>query len=178
MSLPRCLKTPLETLSITHCQLSQEDLNHLPLSLDLNQLTHLNLSGVVVSHLGTRPLHVLLESVAATLKTLELEGCRMKESQISALLPSLSQCTQLSKINFSGNDSSMAVLQDLFYHTANLRQLTMELYPAPWECYDDRGHVLKHRCAQLCPVLMDFLRAIRQPKSVCFAANACVMFYD
>ncbi|OBS70219.1 hypothetical protein A6R68_01240, partial [Neotoma lepida] len=175
-TLLRCLKTPLETLSITHSQLSQADLNHLPLSLNLHQLTHLNLSSVVLSCLSTGPLHSLLKKVAATLKILELEGCRMKVSQLSALLPVLSQCTQLIKINLRDNDISMTVLQDLFHHTANLSQLILELYPAPLECYDDMGHVLKDRFAQHCSELMDILRAIRQPKYVCFAVSTCFMF--
>lgn len=178
MSLPRCLKTPLESLSITHSQLSQADLNHLPLSLNLHQLTHLNLSGVVLSHFSIEPLRVLLERVAATLKSLELEGCRMKVSQLSALLPALSKCTQLTKVNFHNNDSSMAVLQDLFQHTANLSQLVLELYPAPWECYDDEDLVLEDRFAGLCSELMGSLRAIRHPGSVCFAAGACFVCYD
>ncbi|XP_051043932.1 PRAME family member 12-like [Phodopus roborovskii] len=177
-TLLRYLETPLETLSITHSQLSNADLDHLPLSVNLHQLIHLNLSGVVLSHLSTGPLHVLLEQVASTLKTLELEGCRMKISQLSALLPALSQCTQLTKINFYDNVISMAVLQDLFHHTANLSQLTLELYPAPWECYDGMGHVLEDRFARLCPELMDILRTIRLPKSVCFAAGACFVCYD
>lgn len=80
-----------------------------------------------LSHFSIEPLRVLLERVAATLKTLELEGCRMKVSQLSALLPASSQCTQLTKINFHSNDSSMAVLQDLSHHKANLRQLALEL---------------------------------------------------
>ena len=67
------------------------------------------------------------------MKTLELEGSRMKISQLSALLPALSQCTQLTKINFYDNVISMAVLQDLFDHTANMSQLTLVLYPVPWE---------------------------------------------
>ncbi|XP_057641433.1 PRAME family member 12-like [Chionomys nivalis] len=177
-ALLRCLKTPLENLSITHSQLSQADLNHLPLSLNLHQLTHLNLSGVVLSHFSIEPLCVLLERVAATLKTLELEGCRMKVSQLSALLPALSQCTQLTKIDFHNNDSSMAVLRDLFHHTANLSQLALELYPAPWECYGDEDLVLEDRFARLCSELMDLLRAIRRPGSVCFAAGACFVCYD
>ncbi|XP_036059318.1 PRAME family member 12-like [Onychomys torridus] len=177
-TLLRCLKTPLETLSITHSQLSQADLNHLPLSLNLHQLTHLNLSSVVLSCLSTGPLCILLERVAATLKTLELEGCRMKVSQLSAILPVLNQCTQLSKINFLDNDISMAVLHDLFRHTANLSELLLEMYPAPLESYDDTGHVLKHRFARHCSELMDILRAIRQAKSVYFAAGACFVYYD
>ncbi|XP_005353679.1 PRAME family member 12-like [Microtus ochrogaster] len=177
-ALLRYLKTPLENLSITHSQLSQADLNHLPLSLNLHQLIHLNLSGVILSHFSIEPLRVLLERVAATLKTLELEGCRMKVSQLSALLPALSQCTQLTKIDFHNNDSSMAVLRDLFHHTANLSQLALELYPAPWECYDDEDLVLEDRFARLCSELMDLLRAIRRPGSVCFAAGACFVCYD
>ncbi|XP_038190352.1 PRAME family member 12-like [Arvicola amphibius] len=177
-ALLRCLETPLENLSITHSQLSQADLNHLPLSLNLHQLTHLNLSGVALSHFSIEPIRVLLERVAATLKTLELEGCRMKVSQLSALLPALSQCTQLTKINFHGNGSSMAVLRDLFQHTANLSQLALELYPAPWECYGDQDLVLEDRFARLCSELMDILRAIRRPGSVRFAAGACFVCYD
>ncbi|XP_036034468.1 PRAME family member 12-like [Onychomys torridus] len=177
-TLLRCLKTPLETLSITHSQLSQADLNHLPLNLNLHQLTHLNLSSVVLSCLSTGPLHILLERVAATLKTLELEGCRMKASQLTAILPVLSQCTQLTKINFLDNDISMAVFQDLFYHTANLSKLFLEMYPAPLESFDDKGHVLKDRLVQHCSELMDILRAIRQAKSVYFAAGACFVYYN
>lgn len=75
---PRCIKTSLETLPITHCELPQENLNHLPLSLVLNQLTHINLSGLVVSQLSTGHLCLLLKRVIATLRTLELEICRMK----------------------------------------------------------------------------------------------------
>ncbi|XP_059111829.1 PRAME family member 12-like [Peromyscus eremicus] len=174
----RCLKTPLETLSITQSQLSQADLNHLPLSVNLHQLTHLNLSSVILSSLRTGPLRLLLERVAATLKTLELEGCRMKVSQLSAILPVLSQCTQLTKINFLDNDISMAVLQDLFHYTANLSELLLEMYPAPLESYDDTGHVLKDRFAQHCSELMDILRAIRQAKSVYFAAGTCFVYYN
>ncbi|KAL6071745.1 hypothetical protein STEG23_009081 [Scotinomys teguina] len=173
----RCLKTPLETLSITHSQLSQADLNHLPLSLNLHQLTHLNLSSVVLSHLSTGPLRILLERVAATLKSLELGGCRMKGSQLTVLLPALSQCIQLTKINFLNNDIPMAVLQDLFHHTANLSKLTLELYPAPLECCDDTGGVLQDRFARHCSELIDILRAIRQARSVCFAAGDCFVYY-
>ncbi|XP_031232868.1 PRAME family member 12-like [Mastomys coucha] len=116
----RCLKIPLESLSMIACQLSKGKYGVVSDCLDLNQLTHLNLSGVVVSPLSTGPLHVLLKRVTATLKTLELEGCRMKVSQVSALLPALSQCTQLTKTSFYDNESSMAVLQDILHHTRNL----------------------------------------------------------
>lgn len=172
-SLPRYLKTPLETLSITVCKLSQLDLNSLSQSQSLHQLKHLNLRLVKLIDLYPTPFCDLLNSVAGTLQTLELEGCWMVDSQLITLLPALSQCSQLTRVNFYDNDISMAVLKDLLYHTANLNQLIQELYPAPLECYDDRGDVRVGRFAQLCPELMDTLITVRQPKRVSFATHMC-----
>ncbi|EGW15183.1 PRAME family member 12 [Cricetulus griseus] len=59
----------------------------------------------------------------------------MKDSQFSALLPALSSCYQLTWVSLYDNDISMAVLKGLLYHTANLSQLILELFPAPLECY-------------------------------------------
>ncbi|EGW12851.1 Putative PRAME family member 25 [Cricetulus griseus] len=84
----------------------------------------------------------------------------------------LSQCSKLSKVNFYTNDFSMTVLSDLLHYTANLSKITMEQYPAPQECYE-LGVVSKERFVQFCPVLMDTLRAIRQPKRVYFATDVC-----
>ncbi|CAH7443295.1 PRAME family member 8 [Phodopus roborovskii] len=169
----RYLKTPLESLSITMCKLSQSDLNSLSQSETLHQLKHLNLRLVKLNDLYPVPFHDLLRSVADTLQTLELEGCWMVDSQVITLLPALRQCSKLTRVSFYDNDISMAVLKDLLYHTANLKQLTQELYPAPLECYDDRGDVHLGRFAQLCPELMDTLIAIRQPKGVSFATYVC-----
>ncbi|EGW10054.1 PRAME family member 8 isoform X1 [Cricetulus griseus] len=169
----RYLKTPLETLSITMCKLSQLDLNSLSQSKSLHQLKHLNLRLVKLNDLYPVPFHDLLKSVADTLKTLELEGCWMVDSQLITLLPALSQCSQLTRVSFYDNDISMAVLKDLLYHTANLRQLTQELYPAPLECYDDRGDVHLRRFTQLCSELVDTLITVRQPKGVSFATYVC-----
>lgn len=41
----------------------------------------------------------------------------------------------------------MAVLQDLFHHIRNLSQVTLELYLAPWECYDDIGSIIEEKFA-------------------------------
>ncbi|XP_057640550.1 PRAME family member 8-like [Chionomys nivalis] len=169
----RYLKTPLETLSITVCKLSQLDLNSLSQSQSLHQLKHLNLRLVKLIDLYPTPFRDLLNSVAGTLQSLELEGCWMVDSQLITLLPALSQCSQLTRVNFYDNDISMAVLKDLLYHTASLNQLIQELYPAPLECYDDRGDVRVGRFAQLCPELMDTLITVRQPKRVSFATHVC-----
>ncbi|CAO2588616.1 Preferentially expressed antigen in melanoma-like protein 7 [Lemmus lemmus] len=169
----RYLKTPLETLSITVCKLSQLDLNCLSQSQSLHKLKHLNLRLVKLIDLYPLPFRDLLNSVAGTLQTLELEGCWMVDSQLITLLPALSQCSQLTRVNFYDNDISMAVLKDLLCHTANLNQLIQELYPAPLECYDDMGDVRVGRFAQLCSEQMSTLITVRQPKRVSFATHIC-----
>ncbi|KAL6082800.1 hypothetical protein STEG23_013822 [Scotinomys teguina] len=145
----RCLKTPLESLCITLCQLSQTHLKHLSQCQRLCQLRHLNLSGVELSKLRPTHLRVLLENVADTLENLELMHCRMKDSQLRALLPALSQCSQLTTVRLYDNDFSMAVLKDLLQSMANLSKLTVELYPAPLECYDPQGYVLVEKFTQV-----------------------------
>ncbi|XP_052574555.1 PRAME family member 12-like [Peromyscus californicus insignis] len=173
----RCLKTPLESLCITLCQLSQSYLKHLSQCLRLCHLKHLNLNGVELSKIRPTHLRVLLENVADTLQNLELMQCRMKDSQLSALLPALSQCSQLTRVNFYDNNLSMAVLKDLLQSMANLSKLTVELYPAPLECYDRQGYILVEKFTQVCPELWDIVTAQRQPKSVAFATRHCLECY-
>ena len=114
-----------------------------------------------------------LEKVAKTLETLNLQGCKLKDSQLNALLPSFIRCSQLTKVNFYNNDFSMPILKDLLQQTANWNKMNVEQYPAPLECYNELGHVSVERFAQLCQELMDTLRAIRQPKSLSFATRIC-----
>ncbi|KAL1776486.1 PRAME family member 8-like, partial [Sigmodon hispidus] len=169
----RYLKTPLETLSLTFCKLSQLDLSSLSQSQSLHQLKHLGLRLVKLIDLSPMPFHDLLMSVKDTLQTLEVEGCWMVDSQLITLLPALSQCSQLTRLSFYDNDISMAVLKDLLYHTANLSQLSQEFYPAPLECYDEGGRVRPAIFAQLCPELLNILVTVRQPRSISFATYIC-----
>ncbi|XP_021045183.1 PRAME family member 12-like, partial [Mus pahari] len=163
----RYLESPLETLAITHCRLSESDMRYLSQCSSVHQLKHLDMSGVtfILSHpfLGS-----LLERLTATLQTLKLKDCMLMDFQIHALLPALSQCSQLTEVNFVENILSMGRLKDLLQHTANLTQLTLEKYPAPDEVYDDIGNVIPDRFVQLCSELMDTLKGIRQPKQVYF----------
>ncbi|XP_051054533.1 oogenesin-1-like [Phodopus roborovskii] len=169
--LLRNLKNHLETFSVTHCKLFRSDLYHLSQCWCLCQLKHLDMSGVLLSNFCLMPLRVLLQKVADSLETLELEGCGIKDSQLSVLLPALSQFPKLTKVNFYSNDFYMNVLSDLLHHTANLSNMAMEQYPAPQECYE-LGLVSIERFEQFCPVLMDTLKAIRQPKSIS-ATDVC-----
>ena len=114
-------------------------------------------------------LQILLEKVADSLQTLELENCRKKDSQLSVLLSALSQCSQLTLVNCYDNHFSSPVLKDLLQCIANLSKLTVEQYPAPLECYNDLGAVVVERFSQLCPDLVDILMAKRQLKTIFFA---------
>ncbi|XP_051013261.1 PRAME family member 12-like [Acomys russatus] len=166
----RCFQGPLETLAITHCMLSSLDMCYLSRCPSIHQLKHLDLSGVPLSYSLLRKLP---ERLTATLQTLRLENCTIVDSQISALLPVLSQCTQLTEVNFLNNFLCMDSLKKLLQDTANLRQLTREMYPAPTEVYDERGAVLPGRFTQCCSELMSMLMAIRQPKEAYFVSEKC-----
>jgi hypothetical protein len=70
------------------------------------------------------PLQVLLEKVTDNLKTLDLEDCEIRDPRLTALLPSLSHCSQLTTFSFFENHISMSVLKDLLHHTVMLSQLS------------------------------------------------------
>ncbi|KAM7323983.1 hypothetical protein ACRRTK_016288 [Alexandromys fortis] len=167
----RCLKKPLETLSITLSYIIQRDLDYLPQCLNISALKHLDLSHTMLDR-SIKPLGYLLERVKDTLETLDLAGCRLEDSQFSALMPALSQCSQLLKINLYMNDLSLPVLKQLLHHTAKLTKLTEETYPVPLECYDG-CRVLVNRFDELGPELLDILRSERQLKAVSFQSAIC-----
>ncbi|XP_059114964.1 LOW QUALITY PROTEIN: preferentially expressed antigen in melanoma-like protein 7 [Peromyscus eremicus] len=168
--LLRCLKTPLESLSISFCNISQSDLESFA-QWGYYQLKHLYLRGVNLSDLNFMPLKVFLQSVADTLLTLELEDCRMKDP---VLLPALSQCSLLTSINLYDNEISTSAPKDLLYHTANLTQLTKELYPAPKEIYNHFGYIRVETFSQCCTELKSkTLITVRQLRSICLGSNPC-----
>ncbi|XP_051029500.1 PRAME family member 12-like [Phodopus roborovskii] len=170
----RNLESPLQTLAITCCTLSESDMRYLSQCPSVHQLTHLDLSGVIFLNSSHSLLGRLLERLSATLQTLKLEGCILMEFQIDVILPALSQCCQLVEVNFTKNSLSLTSLKKLLQHTANLTQLTVEMYPAPDEVYDDIGDVLPVRFAQFCCELMETIRGIRQPKEVYFVSKKCL----
>ncbi|XP_077883860.1 PRAME family member 12-like [Ictidomys tridecemlineatus] len=169
----RLLKTPLETLSITDCQLSDPDWNDLSGSPNLDQLIHLTLWGSKLTSFSPEPLVILLENAAATLETLNLQDCGITNSQLQAILPVLSCCSQLRVLSFNGNDISMSVLSNLLLHTSRLTRLRLEKYPAPLESYDAQGAIHPGRLFQLIDDLMEILRDVREPKNVLFYTKPC-----
>ncbi|XP_069894061.1 PRAME family member 8-like [Dipodomys merriami] len=144
-----------------------------------SQLKHLRLRTVNLGDLGPGPLQALLERVSGTLEALALEHCGITEAQLSAILPSLSQCSQLSFFSICGNRMSLAALQNLLNHTARLRQLQRGLYPAPVESYDHKCllygcEVNKERFAQVCVSLVQILRNLQPAHKVQICTYTCI----
>ncbi|MXQ87683.1 hypothetical protein E5288_WYG017703 [Bos mutus] len=76
----RCLRSPLDSLSITKCRLTESDLTHVSQSPDISQLKSLDLSGVPMTDFRPELLQVLLEKVAATLQEVDLDECGITDS--------------------------------------------------------------------------------------------------
>uniref|UniRef100_A0A8C5ZZ76 PRAME nuclear receptor transcriptional regulator n=1 Tax=Marmota marmota marmota TaxID=9994 RepID=A0A8C5ZZ76_MARMA len=181
---PRSLKSPLETLSITNCLLSESDLTHLSQCPNISQLKDLGLSGVNLTCVSFEPLQVLLERTSTTLQDLDLDECGIMDSQFTAILPALSHCSQLTTFSFCGNPISMAMLENLLLHTIGLSKLSHVMYPAPLESYEDvEGTLHLGRLAYLHAKLKQMLRDLGRPGMVWFSANPCPhcgdrTFYD
>ncbi|XP_028641828.1 PRAME family member 12 [Grammomys surdaster] len=170
----RCLVAPLEILSITDCQLSESDLKSLSESPGIRQLKHLNLSGVNLTNLSPEPLCALLERVAPTLKTLDLENCMIMDSQLNVFLPALSQCVQLIMFNYIRNPISMAFLERLLYHTAKLSCLSLEMYSTPWEIYGAQGALHHRRLDELREELSKTMMNLEHTRTVWFSVAPCL----
>lgn len=104
VSIPRSRMMPLETISITYYQISQSDVDSFSGLQSISQLKHLEKRSMVLIVLDLMPLRGLLEKVADTLETLDLKVGRMKDFQLSALLPALGQCSQPTHIKLYNND--------------------------------------------------------------------------
>ncbi|CAK6450702.1 unnamed protein product [Pipistrellus nathusii] len=135
-----CLKTPLETLSITSCMLLESDLRYLSQHLNVSQLKVLNLWRLNLTNIRSGPLQLLLERASPTLQDLYLDDCGIMDSQLKDLLPALSHCSQLMTLSFCENTISMTVQKDLLRHTIRLSKLNCMLYPAPLESYEEKSN--------------------------------------
>ncbi|XP_044798465.2 PRAME family member 9/15-like [Bubalus bubalis] len=169
----RCLKSPLDSLSITKCWLTESDLTHVSQSPDISQLKSLDLSRVTMTDFRPELLQVLLEKVAATLQELDFDACGITDSQLQAFLPALSRCSQLRAVSLCGNLLSTAVVEKLLRHTAVLPCLRQERYPAPQESYSARGVLLEARLARLRAQLLEILRDLGRPRIIWISLSPC-----
>ncbi|XP_057602479.1 melanoma antigen preferentially expressed in tumors-like [Hippopotamus amphibius kiboko] len=169
----RCLKTPLDNLTITHCLLTESDLTHLSQGPNISQLKGLDLSGVTLTNFSPELLQVLLEKVAATLQELDLDLCGIMDSQLDAILPVLTHCSKLRTFSLYGNLLSMAVMAKILHHTDGLPGLILELYPAPRESYNSQRILHLGRLAQFQAELIDIMSDLGRPRNIWISSNPC-----
>ncbi|ELW68621.1 PRAME family member 20/21 [Tupaia chinensis] len=135
----RCLKTPLQTLKLESCFLTDSDMISLSQCLCTSQLKRLDLSGTYLANLNLEPFQHLLERVAKTLTFLILIKCGITDTQLSAFLPALSRCVRLEYLELYGNPISEAAQERLRHHTAKLSRLRFETYPLPMMGHYKKG---------------------------------------
>ncbi|XP_013365573.1 PREDICTED: LOW QUALITY PROTEIN: melanoma antigen preferentially expressed in tumors-like, partial [Chinchilla lanigera] len=167
----RCLKCPLETLSLRDCQLSQDDWNQLPQSEQTRQLKYMGLIRIRLTDFSPEPLRILLDNVAATLTTLRLENCGITDAQVCAFLPSLSCCSQLTTFCFIRNFISIATMKKLLGHTARLRSLNRELYSVPQEIYVPRDGTLQQMWNEVQEALREMMKPLNHPRTILFCVS-------
>ncbi|XP_055966849.1 putative PRAME family member 26 [Sorex fumeus] len=168
----RCLRTPLETLSLTECPLLEQDLIHLGQCPNLSQLKELSLRGTSLS-LVREPLRVLLENCVSTLQDLDLEMCGLQDSHLEVILPVLKLCSQLRILKLFGNRVSKAVLVQMLCHLAGLPHLTLEVYPAPQESYRDQNRLHQRTFDLLCTELRGVFRDLGKPRVILVSTEPC-----
>ncbi|XP_057588545.1 melanoma antigen preferentially expressed in tumors-like [Hippopotamus amphibius kiboko] len=169
----KCLTTPLNNLAITHCLLMDSDLTHLSQCPNIRRLKGLDLSGVTLTDSSPELLPVLLEKVAATLQELYLDQCGIMDSQLQAILPALSRCSQLRFFSLRGNLLSVAIMKKLLQHTSGLPNLSQELYPVPRESYSSQGILQPGRLAQCRDDLFEILRVLGRPRVIWLNSSPC-----
>uniref|UniRef100_A0A8C3QJG0 Uncharacterized protein n=1 Tax=Cyanoderma ruficeps TaxID=181631 RepID=A0A8C3QJG0_9PASS len=127
---------PLESLELAFCSLVPADLAFLSQSFHAPALKRLDLSGHDFSQGLLEPLRLLLEETSASLLHLDLMECRMADSHLDALLPTLRRCRRLRFLGLYGNSLSTAALKELLRKTLELPDLRLVVYPFPADCYE------------------------------------------
>uniref|UniRef100_A0A8C3U5F0 Leucine-rich repeat-containing protein 14 n=1 Tax=Catharus ustulatus TaxID=91951 RepID=A0A8C3U5F0_CATUS len=130
------LQTPLESLELPFCSLVPADLAFLSQSIHAPALKRLDLSGHDFSQGLLEPLRLLLQETSASLLCLDLMECRMADSHLDVLLPTLLRCSRLRFLRLYGNSLSTAALKDLLQKTLELPNLHLVVYPVPKDCYN------------------------------------------
>ncbi|XP_004606462.1 melanoma antigen preferentially expressed in tumors-like [Sorex araneus] len=134
--LLRVLQPQLDTLSLSFCHLSNDDITVLSQSPQVTNLKRLNLSNNQIFQDFNEPFLTLLERVSGTLQYLELTNCQITDSVLSALIGPLSRCSKLHVFSFSFNPISMSALMNFVQHLTTWMTLRYVVYPIPLHCYE------------------------------------------
>ncbi|XP_005415123.1 PREDICTED: PRAME family member 12-like [Chinchilla lanigera] len=183
-NLHKIIRSPihLEALSVSSSPLKESDLKHLSQCASTSQLKSLTLRRISMKGFKPDTLQVLLDKLASNLETLVLQHCDLIDSQILAILPALSLCTQLKTFSCYGNHFSLGTLQVLLHLTAGLSQLSQGLYPAPLESYESNvpaQFVYPELFAQVRAELTQVLKVLRpslRVQTCTYSYNICMMY--
>lgn len=164
---------PLETLSLTHCQLSHTDWNRMPHLEITRHLKHLDLSYIKLTDFSPEPLKILLENVAATLSILHLENCGITDAQFHALFSALSCCSRLTAFCFIRNFISIDTMKSLLCHTTRMSNLRLELHSVPQEVYIPSHGVNQQIQNQVQETIRSIIKPLNHPRTVWFCNFHC-----
>ncbi|XP_049622888.1 melanoma antigen preferentially expressed in tumors-like [Suncus etruscus] len=141
----------LNSLRLPFCQLSNKDLTVLSQSDLVTHLTRLDLSSNQIFWRGYEPFLALLVRVSGTLQHLEINNCKITDSELSAILPALSHCSHLRVLSLAYNSLTMAALVNLLKSLIALSNLRRVVYPVPLHCYElgrIEGHLDRNKLAE------------------------------
>ncbi|XP_069552761.1 leucine-rich repeat-containing protein 14B isoform X1 [Brachyistius frenatus] len=132
------LNTPLQYLELANCSLTRVDMTYLANSLHSEALVHLDISGHDIFGSFAHLLHKLLSRCSATLVSLALEECNIKDEHMDALINALALCQGLEELKLLGNPLTSAALRRLFSAlSARFPKLRYIEVPVPRECYSE-----------------------------------------
>uniref|UniRef100_G3U419 Uncharacterized protein n=1 Tax=Loxodonta africana TaxID=9785 RepID=G3U419_LOXAF len=153
------LREPLQSLVISKCRLTMIEMPYLSASIHATCLKELELSNADLSQVVPGPLAVLLQEVSSTLQHLSLRNCKLKESHLTALLPTLCSCAHLRSLVLGGNVISTPGLVNMLQHLAELKGLKRLQYPVPADC---EGTLNRGKLAQVHDTLQQLLQTLRR----------------
>ena len=169
----RCLKTPLDNISMTRCLLTEPKLPHLSQCPAIYQLKGLNLSGVTLTNFSPKLRQVLLEKVAGTLEELDLNVCGIMDSHLTAILPTLNHCCQLRVLSMCGNLVSMAVLESLLCHNSWVACFKSRDLSCPSGELQFLDILHQERLVQLKAELWEILTDLGHPRNIWVSPSPC-----
>lgn len=132
------LNTPLQCLELANCCLNRTDMTYLSNSLHSEALVRLDISGHDIFGSFSTCFHKLLGRCSATLASLSLEECNIKDENLDAFTEALVRCQALEELKILGNPLTAAALRGLFSMlSAGFPKLKYIEVPVPRECYSE-----------------------------------------
>ncbi|KAM4689192.1 leucine-rich repeat-containing protein 14 [Discoglossus pictus] len=134
------LQKPLESLELAFCYLLPVDLYYLSQSVHISCLKKVDLSGHNLSQGLLQPFQQLLTEISDCLLHLDIMECKLTDTHLSSLLPSLCRCSHLRYLGLFGNPISSQGLRTLLQNCLLLLpELQLVVYPFPVDCYSDNS---------------------------------------